>query len=156
MSSLKQKVEDFMAQKNIAIAGVTRNRPNEAANGIYRKLNVAGYNVFAVNPNTETAEGDKCYPDLKGVSERLDGVVIVTKPSVAESIVQECAEIGVPRVWMHRSFGAGSVSDSAVEFCQKHNISVIAGACPMMYCQPVDFGHKCIRWWLGVTRRLPG
>lgn len=103
METLTQKIEDFLNQKNIAVAGVTRNHPNEAANAIYRKLKSAGYNVFAVNPNAESVEGDRCYPDLQSISESLDGVVVVTKPFAAEDVVRECAEIGVPRVWMQES-----------------------------------------------------
>jgi predicted CoA-binding protein len=100
-------------------------------------------------------EGEKCYPNLKSIPDGVDGVVIVTPPEAAEQIVRECAEIGISRVWMHRSFGPGSVSEEAVQYCEENNISVIAGACPMMFCQPVDFGHKCMRWILGVSGKLP-
>lgn len=155
MTTLKQKVEEFLAQKNIAVAGVTRNRPNEAANAIYRKLKGAGYHVLAINPNAETVEGDRCYPSLKSISEPIDGVVAVVKPNVVEELVRDCAEMGIQRVWMHRSFTEGSVSEKAVQFCQDNGINVIAGACPMMYCEPIDVGHKCIRWFLNVTNRLP-
>ncbi len=91
----------------------------------------------------------------QNVSEPIDGVVISTRPEVTGQIVQECAEVGVSRVWMHRSFGQGSVSDEATKFCQDHNITVIPGGCPMMFCEPVDFGHKCMRWFLGLTGGLP-
>ena len=82
-------------------------------------------------------------------------MVIVTRPESADEIVRQCADLGVTRVWMHRSFGQGSVSQSAVDFCHEHNIPVIAGGCPMMFCQPVDFGHKCMRWVLRITGGLP-
>jgi hypothetical protein len=74
---------------------------------------------------------------------------------VAERIVRECAAVGVSRVWMHRSFGTGSVSETAVKFCNENNITVIAGGCPMMFCEPVDFGHKCMRWILKWSGGLP-
>jgi hypothetical protein len=48
-----------------------------------------------------------------------------------------------------------SVSAAAVEFCRKHDISVIAGACPMMYGPHVDFGHKCMHWMLKMSGGLP-
>jgi hypothetical protein len=48
-----------------------------------------------------------------------------------------------------------SVSAEAVALCQQHGISLIAGACPMMYCAPVDFGHRCMRWMMGATGGLP-
>jgi predicted CoA-binding protein len=74
---------------------------------------------------------------------------------VTDEIVRQCAELGIRRVWMHRSFGEGSVSQTAVDFCRKNQIAVIPGGCPMMFCEPVDFGHKCMRWILSLTGGLP-
>ncbi len=156
MATLREKVEDFLGQKRIAVAGVSRTK-NDAANMIYRKLRKTGYEVFAINPNAETAEGDTCYPDLKSLPEKADGVVIVTRPEVTGEIVQQCAELGIPRIWMHRSFRflGGSVSDEAVRLCNEKGITVIAGGCPMMFCEPVDFAHKCMRGLLRLTGGLP-
>ena len=58
-------------------------------------------------------------------------------------------------VWLHRSFGQGSVSKDAVEYCREHDISCIAGGCPLMYCRPVDPGHACMRWVLNLVGGLP-
>ncbi len=154
MVNMEKAVEAFLAQKRIAVAGVSRNK-NEAANVVYRKLRASGYEVFPVNPNAETVEGDDCYPDLKSVPGGVDGVVIATRPAVTEEVVRECADLGVPRVWMHRSFGQGSVSENAVDYCREKGIEVIPGGCPMMFCRPVDLGHKCMRWILSVTGGLP-
>ncbi len=155
MDSLQEKVKDFLSQECIAVAGVSRKPDGSAANAIYKKLKECQYKVFPVNPHAKIIDGDQCYPNLKSTPEKVDGVVVVTRPEVAEEIVQECAELGITRVWMHRSFGQGSVSDSATQFCRENNITVIPGACPMMYCQPVDFGHKCMRWFLSLSGKLP-
>jgi uncharacterized protein len=87
----------------------------------------------------------------------VDGVVVITRPDATERIIRQCGEAGVPRVWMHQSLARSqtSVSPAAVTYCQEHGISVIAGACPMMYGPGADFGHKCMRWMLGVTGGLP-
>jgi len=154
MSTLKAAVDDFLAQKRIAIAGVSR-KPGEAANLIYKKLRGCGYQVFPINPNADQVEGDPCYPDLASLPEGADAVVVATHPRVAEQIVRECAELGISRVWMHRSFGQGSVSEDAVRLCREKKISVIPGGCPMMFCEPVDFAHKCIRWMLKISGGLP-
>jgi predicted CoA-binding protein len=154
MTTLNEAVENFLAQEKIAVAGVSRNG-DAPANLIYRKLREAGYRVYAINPNAETVEGDRAYPTLSAVPETLDGVVIATRPQVTGQIVRDCAELGISKVWMHRSFGQGSVAVEAVEFCCEHDITVIAGGCPMMFCKPVDFGHKCMRWILNVSGGLP-
>ena len=156
-ATLDEKVHDFLAEKRIAIAGVSRDasRPS-AANLIYHRLKTSGHDVFAVNPNMQTFEGERCYPDLRSIPGGVGGVVIVTRPETAERIVHDCRDAGVRRVWMHQSLGGGSsVSPAAVEYCRQQGISVIAGACPMMFGPGADFGHVCMRWMLRLTGGLP-
>lgn len=153
MASLNDAVRDFLALKRIAVAGVSHKKL-QPANLIYRKLRGAGYEVFAVNPNADRLEGDTCYPDLKAIPEGVEGVVAATHPDVTEGVVKECAEAGISQVWIHRSFGKGSVSGAAVEFCRENGITVIDGGCPMMFLEP-DVAHRCMRWFLGLTGGLP-
>ena len=155
---LDAKVNDFLAQKRIAVAGVSRGGgQHQVGNLIYRRLKTTGHEVFAVNPHMQTFEGERCYPDVKAIPGGVDGVVIVTRPEVTEQIVHECADAGVRRVWMHQSMAraGSSVSPAAVEYCRQHEISVIAGGCPMMYGPGADLGHTCMRWMLKLTGGLP-
>jgi predicted CoA-binding protein len=110
--------------------------------------------VFPVNPNAEQAEGVACYPNVQAIPDGVEGVVIVTRPDITEQVVRDCAEAGVKYVWMHKGMG-NSVSDEAAQFCREHGITVIPGACPMMYCEPVDLFHKCFRGLLGMFGKLP-
>jgi hypothetical protein len=155
MPALNELAADFLAQKRIAVAGVSRSDRNAPANLIYRKLRESGYEVFALNPNSEVVENDPCYPNLQALPRRVDAIVISTAPETATKVVHDCAEAGVSRVWLHRSFGTGSVSPEAVRFCRDHQMTVIAGGCPMMFCRPVDWGHRCMRWILSATGGLP-
>ena len=154
---LETRVHDFLAQKRIAVAGVSRNNSHHpVGNLIYQRLKRTGHDVFAVNPHMQTFEGERCYPDLKSIPGGVDGVVIITRPEVTERIVHDCADLRVRRVWMHQSVGKGSsVSPEAVEYCRQHEISVIAGACPMMFGPGADVGHTCMRWILKLTGGLP-
>ena len=156
-TTLDTKVHDFLAQKRIAVAGVSRdNSHHPAGNLIYRRLKRTGYEVFPVNPHMQTFDGDRCYPKLQSIPSGVDGVVIITRPEVTVRIVHDCNDAGVRRVWMHQSVRkASSVSSEAVEYCRQNEISVIAGACPMMYGPDADFQHTCMRWLLGVTGGLP-
>ncbi len=156
-TTLEMKVKDFMAQKRIAVAGISRdNSRHPTGNLIYRRLKSTGHDVFSVNPHMQTFEGDRCFPDLKSIPGGVDGVVIATRPESTEKIVRDCSEAGVRRVWMHQAFGGGtSVSPEAIEYCRSHDIVAIAGACPMMYGEGVDFGHVCMRWILRLTGGLP-
>ena len=157
-TALNNKVNDFLAQKRIAIAGVSRDaKAGSPANLIYRRLKKDGHEVFAVNPKMQTFEGDRCYPDLRAIPGGVDGVMIVTRPETTEKIVHDCRDAGVRRVWMHQSFAksATSVSPAAVDYCRQHDITVIAGGCPMMFGPGADVGHVCMRWVLGLTGGLP-
>jgi uncharacterized protein len=156
MTTIKQAAKDFLSLKNIAVAGVSRSQ-NQAANLIYKKLRTEGYKVFAVNPNAAIIEGDICYPNLKTIPEKPEGVVIVTKPEVTNQIVKECAEQGIKKVWMHKGIDAktASVSEEAVKFCHEHGITVIPGGCPMMYINNADMGHRFMRWMKNLSGSLP-
>jgi len=156
-TTLETKVQDFLAQKRIAIAGVSRdNSHHPVGNLIYRRLKGTGHDVFPVNPHMQSFEGAPCYRDVQSIPGGVDGVVIITRPETTTQIVRDCATAGVRRVWMHQSVASSSsVSPAAVEYCRQHDISVIAGACPMMFGPGVDFGHTCIRWFLKLRGGLP-
>jgi len=155
-TTFEGKGSDFLAQKRIAVAGVSRGSGNhQAANLIYGRLKSTGHDVFAVSPNMQTFEGDRCYPDVGSIPGGVDGVVIVTRPDITARIVRDCDQAGVRRVWMHQSLGKGSsVSADAVEYCRQHGIDVIPGGCPMMFGPGADLGHTCMRWILKLTGGL--
>jgi predicted CoA-binding protein len=156
MPTINQAIDDFLAQKRIAVAGVSRESGGaHGGNIVYQRLRQRGYQVFAVNPNADTVEGDPCYRDLRSIPGGVDAVVIATTPAVAASVARECGELGIKRVWMHRSFGAGSVSAEAHAFCRENGIASIAGGCPLMYGPTSDGGHRVMRFFVGLSGKLP-
>lgn len=155
MPSLPLPVADFLAGKRIAVAGVSRSG-KAPANAIFRRLVESGHEAIPINPNASELEGVRAYPDLSSVPGPVDGLLVATHPSVATGLVREAAARGVRQVWFHRSFGEGSVSDEAVKACRTAGIEPIVGGCPLMYCAPVDVWHRFFRWWLRLTRRVPG
>lgn len=154
MTKVPASIVQFLAGERIAVAGVSRGR-GQAANAIFRKLRDSGYEAIPINPNAVELEGARCYPDLASVPDQIDGVVVATHPDVAVQVVRQCAGRGVGRVWFHRSFGGGSVSEDAVRECESAGIECIVGGCPLMFCEPVDVGHRCMRWWLQRRGRVP-
>jgi predicted CoA-binding protein len=155
MSTMKTAADEFLAEKRIAVTGVSRNPQGHGSNVVYQRLRDRGYEVFAVNPNADEVEGDPCYHDLKSIPGGVDGVIIGTKPETAMSTMQECDELGIGRVWMHRGFGGGSVSAEATKYGRDHGITVIDGGCPCMYGPTADFGHKIMKLMLGPTKNIP-
>ncbi len=156
MPTAEAAIADFLAQKRIAVAGVSREPGGKhGGNIIYGRLKERGYQVFAVNPNADTVEGDPCYRDLASIPGGVDAVVIATTPAVAPSVAQQCKELGITRVWMHRSFGGGSVSAEAHELCRQSGIASIAGGCPLMYGPTSDGGHRVMKFFAGLFGQLP-
>lgn len=151
---LVEAVEEFLAQRRVAVVGVSRN-PQEAANHIYRKLRERGGEVFPVNRSATELEGVPCYADLRSIPGGVDAAVLVTPAAESEALVRECAAAGVSRVWLHRSFGQGSASEAAVHAGRELGLTVIPAGCPMMFCRPVDPAHACFRWFLRLTGTLP-
>jgi predicted CoA-binding protein len=144
-----------LANKRVAVTGVSRDPKGHGGNVVYQRLRQRGYEVFAVNPNTKEVEGDVCYPDLKSIPGGVDAVVIGTRPEVAEQTMQECADLGIRYVWMHRAFGAGSVSDAATTLGRTHGIAVIDGGCPLMFEPTADGAHKVMRFVFTMTGKVP-
>ncbi len=151
MAKIDLLVTDFLAQKKIAVVGVSDKRET-GCNLNYRKFKKSGYQVYAINPRLTAFDGDPCYPDLRSLPERPDAVFILANPRVTEEVVRQCIDLGVSHIWMHCMFGTTpglgsgmtSVSAAAVALCREHGINVIPGSCPNQFLRP-DFGHGVMR-----------
>ena len=155
--SLKSQAESFLSLRRIAIVGVSRS--NGTGTAIFKTLRERGHEVFAVNPNADSIDGEPCYPTLSAIPVSVDAAVIVTRPEVTLNVARDCVSAGVQHVWMHFNalFGAGSssVSPAAQLYLREHDVSVIPGGCPLMFGKKADVGHRCMRWLLEMTGNLP-
>jgi len=155
MQPIKTAAAEFLAGKRVAVTGVSRTGKDHGSNVVYKRMRERGYEVFAVNPNADEVEGDRCYHDLRSIPGGVEGVVIGTRPEIAEETMRECAELGIGHVWMHRGPGAGSVSASAADYGREHGIAVIDGGCLCMFGPTADCGHKAMRTILTLTGNVP-
>ena len=148
-------IQDFLAQKRIAIVGVTRDEKGWGRT-LYDEFKKRGYDTYAVNPNAQGIEGIQCYASLRELPMKPDGALLAVPPQVTDQVVREVAALGIPRVWMHKGAGPGAVSESAIQFCKERNIATVYGVCPFMYLQPQAFGHKMhhtvIKWFGGLPK----
>ena len=155
MPSMKEAAAEFLTRKRVAVTGVSRNPKGHGSNTVYQRLRARGYEVFAVNPNADKVEGDTCYHDLKSIPGGVEAVVIGTRPASAEATMRECAELGIKHVWMHSSFGSGSVSRETAAFGRQRGITVIDGGCPLMFDPTADPGHKAMRFVCAMAGKIP-
>ena len=154
MSTLREAAEEFLAQKRLAVAGVSRDS-KQPANLIYRRLRDTGHEGVAVNPIAESVEGDPCFAHVTDVPGHLDGVVVVTSIDVAANVAADCVAADVPRVWFHRGLGAGSASPEAIDMCRERGIEVISGGCPNMFGATSDPAHRSMLRVLQITGKVP-
>ena len=155
MPNVSEAASEFLSRRRIAMTGVSRSPKGHGSNLVYQRLRARGYEVSAVNPNADEVEGDPCYHDLKTIPGGVDAVVIGTRPEIAVTTMRECAELGIKQVWMHRSFGSGSVSQVAADYGRQQGITVIEGGCPLMFEPTADRGHKVMRFVCTLTGKVP-
>jgi uncharacterized protein len=134
----------FLSAGRIAVVGAS-DEPKNFGRKIVQALTDHGIDTVAVHPRALSVSGSPCYPDLSSVPGPVDGVIVMVPSSGAVAIVRECSERGIARVWLFKGVGPGAVSDDAIRFCNDHGISVVAGACPLMFLEPVGGVHKLHR-----------
>ena len=128
MATHMPEIDDFLAQHIIAVAGVSRGG-KKFGNRVYRNLLARGYRVFPVNPHVRQVEGVACYPNLKSLPEKVDGVVSVIPPQETEILVREAGMIGIRRVWMQ----PGAESERAIALGKELGMAIVAGECIMLH-----------------------
>lgn len=146
----------FLQHKRIAVTGVSSKKPKEhGANVVYQRLLDRGYDAVPVNPNATEIGGHPAYPNLTAIPGGVEAVVIGTSAKHADATMHEAVDLGIKEVWLHRSFGPGSVSDTATQYGREHGVTVIDGGCPLMYGPTADPGHKIMCGMLKLTGKVP-
>jgi predicted CoA-binding protein len=146
-----ETIEDFLAQKRIAMVGISRDAANFSVN-LFEELCRRGYDIVPVNPNTAEVQGRRCFARVQDVQPPVEAVLLMTSPEVTETVVRDCAEVGVRKVWMFRAEGKGAVSRKAVAFCEERGIQVVPGECPFMFLP----GAAGIHRFHGLIRKITG
>jgi hypothetical protein len=143
-------VYDFLAQRSLAIVGVSRSG-KKFGNTIYKTLKERGYRLYPVHPQAETVEGDPCYRSLGVLPEKVGGVVVCVPPYQTEQVVHDAFAAGIERVWMQQ----GAESYAAIRYCEKNGISAVHGHCILMFAEPVASFHRVHRWVWKLFGKYP-
>ncbi|MGC2477735.1 MAG: CoA-binding protein [Candidatus Sulfotelmatobacter sp.] len=146
-------IEDFLAQKRIAMVGVSRD-PKHFSVYLFKELCRRGYDVIPVHPQATDMLGHRCFARVQDIQPPVEGALLMTSPAVTETVVADCAEADIRRVWMYRAAGEGAVNANAVDFCRQHEIELVPGECPFMFLPSNGFHgiHGLIR---KITGQFP-
>jgi predicted CoA-binding protein len=147
----KAAVSDFVAQRKLAIVGVSRQKKMKFGNLAFKELRAKGYSLFPVHPEAESIEGERCYPNLSALPEPVEGVLVIVPPAQTEQVVRDAAAAGIKRVWMQQ----GAESPAAIKFCEENGISAVHGECILMFAEPAAWYHRAHRWAWKLLGKLP-
>lgn len=84
-----------------------------------------GYRIIPVNPEIKGSLGEKAYPSLREVPEKIDIVNIFRRPEFVEEVVDQAIELKVPAVWMQEEV----INEAAAERARKAGIFVVMDRC---------------------------
>jgi uncharacterized protein len=149
-----ETIRDFLAQKRIAVVGVSRDEGSFSV-AMFEELRRRGYDVVPVNPHMEKLFGQTCFARVQEIQPPVDAALLMTSPEVSEEVVTDCAEAGIRRVWLYRAGGQGAVSEYAVGFCHVHDMAVIPGQCPFMFLEGAAAVHRLHGFIRKIRGRYP-
>ncbi len=141
MPTTTADIQDFLAQRRIAMVGVSRN-PKDFSRMLFRDLAARGYDMIPVNPVASEMENRPCLSSVRDIHPAPDAALLMTSSSGTAQVVRECAEAGIHRIWMYRAGGQGAVNKQAVQFCHEKGMHLVEGHCPYMFLPRTPFFHR--------------
>lgn len=146
-----ERIRDFLAQNRFAFVGVSR-QPKDFSRALFREFRARGYNAIPVHPQADAIEGVPAFRSLRDIDPPVDSVLLMTSPAVTQTLVRECAQAGIKRVWLYRGGGRGTGTAEAVRLCEHNGISVVPGECPFMFFPETGLIHR----FHGFVRKIAG
>ncbi len=116
--------EIYLSTKTIATVGLSNNK-EKVSNSVAAYLQSQGYRVIPVNPTADEILGEKSYPDLESIPEKIDVVQIFRRPEDVPPIVESAIKIGAKVVWMQE----GIVNEEAAQMAREAGLQVVMDAC---------------------------
>jgi predicted CoA-binding protein len=136
-----QMMKDILlSAKTIASVGLSSNQQKESY-WIVSYLKDQGYRIIPVNPTADEILGEKAYPDLESVPEKIDVVQVFRKPEDVPPVVDSAIKIGAKAVWMQE----GIVNEEAAQKARQAGLQVVMDAC-MRVTHRRLIGEKLIRF----------
>ncbi len=119
-------VESYLDEiQTIAIVGISRNRHKDS-HFVGRYLKNAGYKIIPVNPGADEILGEKAYPDLKSIPDRIDAVDVFIHPDHIPAVVEQALEVKPKVIWLQ--LGTGS-HPNQIEKSTKAGVKMVQNRC---------------------------
>ncbi|MBZ5658682.1 MAG: CoA-binding protein [Acidobacteriia bacterium] len=93
-------IRDLLSHvKTIAVVGLS-DSPMRPSHGVSAYMQVQGYRIIPVNPKIAEALGEKSYPSLLEVPEKIDLVDVFRRPEFVDEIVEQAIQVKIPAIWL--------------------------------------------------------
>ncbi len=130
-------IDDFIQCRRIAVAGISRSG-KKFGNMVCKELIGKGYEIYPIHPEAKEIDGLSCYPDLKSLDGKAEGILISVAPKKAIPVLEEAASLGMKNIWLQQ----GAWSKEVQQTIDRLGLPVITGKCIMMYAPPVKSIHN--------------
>lgn len=156
---VEEAARRFLHLRRIALVGVSED-PKQFGHAVFRSLLDHGIDVVPIHPTAQEIDGHRVRRSLAEVADEepsVDGVIVMVPAAAAVGVVHESADAGIRHVWLFRGAGSpGALSDETLAACRSHHLDVVAGACPLMFLDPVGAVHAIHRTVRRADRSLVG
>lgn len=133
-----QKMRDILTSaKTIASVGVSSNEEKESY-WVVSYLKEQGYKIIPVNPTAAEILGEKVYPSLSAIPDKVDVVQVFRKPEDVPAVAEEAIKIGAKVVWMQE----GIVNQAAAQMAEDAGLQVVMDACMRATHKRLNIGPK--------------
>jgi uncharacterized protein len=147
-----QMIEDFLAQKRIAIVGLSRDERHFSRH-VAKVLTDNGFEILPVNKLADTIGDIRSYQQVADIKPSPDAAIMMTPAASLEAGVRDCVEAGIRKIWLVNSPGSHKVRRSLEALYRKEGITIIEGACPLMYLPKTPLFHRMHGWvWRAIGR----
>jgi len=114
----------LLSTRTIASVGLSSN-PEKESYAIVEYLQQQGYRILPVNPTASEILGEKSYPDLESIPEKMDVVQLFRKSEDVPPFVDSAIKIGAKVVWMQ----VGIENEEAAQKARAAGLTVVMNAC---------------------------
>jgi predicted CoA-binding protein len=149
-----EQIEDFLAQHRIAFVGLSSD-DKDFSHAVYKEMKERGYELVPVHPTAERLEDQPVYAKVADIEGQIDGALLMVPAAASAELVDQCADAGIPRVWLHRGVGPGAVSDEAIARAKERGLALVAGQCPLMFLRDAAWFHRLHAWGKKVAGTYP-
>jgi len=145
----QQQITDFLANKPIAMAGVSRN-PKKFGYTAFKELREKGLDLVPINPNADEIDGIQVYPSVNDIPQEIKALLVVTNKEQTAEVIKSARKKGIKHIWIQQM----SETPEAIETVKGADINLISKQCILMYHRPhgIHKFHRNIKRFFG---RLP-